>query len=192
MTYRMNCSSCSSMGSYYTYGTHQVFDGFGATVAFDPQQVWADAEEGGRVGQYNNSLSKLDCSKYTAECNAVKKMIADANFRGNRAANAVRDGLRALGYSPGQNDSMWSGADKAAWEKFCSDEGVPSGPGLLSKAGVYKLAERLGGGASKAGLGSLGWGLLLLAGVAVTASLVSGRKKKGTRPTGRAQVALRR
>jgi hypothetical protein len=196
MTYRMNCSTCcpSSMGAYYTYSTHEVFDGFGAASSFDADQVWADAEEGGRVGQYQASLAKLDCAsgQFEAECNAVKKMIADANFRGNRAANAIRGGLRALGYSPGNDNSPWGGADKSAWSEFASDNNVPAGPGLVSKAGVYKMGEMLAGGATgKAGMGALGWTLLLLAAAAGTVALVSGRKKKGAKPTGRAQIALR-
>lgn len=206
MTYRMNCSTCcpsvgsyysypsSPMGSYYTYDTHQVFGA--VSGSFDADQVWADAEEGGKVSVYQQA--KQGClSQPGADqslCAQFDKQVANANFRGNRAANAIRYGLRELGYSPGNDDTMWGGADKAAWSKFAADNNVPEGPGLVSKAGVYKMGELLNSGATgKAGLGSLGWALLLLAGAAGTVALVSGRRKKGAPPrTGKAQIALRR
>jgi hypothetical protein len=183
------------MGSYYTYDTHQVFGGFGAAPSFDADQVWADAEEGGKYSVYQQA--KQGCLSQpgadTSLCAHFDKQIANANFRGNRAANAVRGGLRHLGYEPGMDDTVWGGADKAAWSKFAADNNVPAGPGLVSKSGVYKMGELIhGGGAATAGIGPLGWALLLLAGAAGTVALVSGRKKKGKTPTGRAQIALRR
>lgn len=199
MTYRMNCSSCcpgTGMGSYYTYDTHQVFDGFGASVAFDAASVWADVEEGGKVGTYQ--AAKQGCMSQpgadTSLCAHFDSQISNANFRGNRGANKIREGLRALGYEPGNNDSMWGAADKSAWSSFAADNNVPAGPGLVSKAGVLKMGELLASGATgKAGIGALGWTLLLLAAAAGTVALVSGKRKKGApKPTGRAQIALKR
>lgn len=185
MTYSMNgCSSCQPCGEYITY------PGFGGIAdTFDAAQVWADAEEGGRGGQYQAALSKLDCNVHAAECGAVQKMISNANFRGLKAADAIRAALNELGYGPLNLGVAWSGADKAAWKAFTSKHGLPSGPGLVNKAGIYKLEEELTG-TSTAGMGGLGWALLLLAGAAATVALVSGRRKGKKTPTGRAQIRL--
>jgi len=196
-----NCGS-SGFGSYYTYGSHEVYDAplgaLGADgSAFNPDQVWADVQEGGRVGQYQKEYEACVAvvmsggksrSAADADCAAAKGKIGQANFRGARAADAIREALNALGYGPLALGVPWSAADRAAWEKYTTDKGVPSGPGLVSKQGVYSLAESMG--TKTAGLGALGWTVLLLAAGAGAVALVSGRRKGGIR-TGKASVRLR-
>lgn len=207
MTYTMknNCGCCaqSGFGSYYTYGSGQVYGaplgGLGATdAAFNADQVWADVEEGSRAGQYQKEFEACVAvvmsggdSRTSAEgkCAAAKSKVGTANFRGGRAADAIRKALNALGYGPLTLGVPWGAADKAAWDKYTTDRGVPAGPGLVSKAGVNALAEDMG--TKTAGLGKLGWAALLLLGAAGTVALVSGRKRTPGARTGRAHMRLR-
>lgn len=202
MTYKMNCGcgcggrcgcGTSGFGSYYSLSPHEVY-GMGAVSTFNADAVWADAQEGGNASVYQKQ--KQGCLNEpgadTSLCSKFDSMISNANFRGNRAANAVRDGLRQLGYAPGPNNSMWGGADIAAWKKFCDDEGVPAGPGLVSKSGLDAMEAKLGGGLMKGSMGKLGWLAVGVAAVAVGAALMSGRRKgKSKAPTGKAHIPAR-
>lgn len=137
---------------------------------FNADQVWADALEASKASGYQsiiNSTCPGEDQQEAAMCAQAQAQIAQANFRGNRAANAIRDGLRFLGYDPGMNDTAWSGEDASAWKAFAADQNVPAGPGLVSKAGVERMEQVLHGGggggggttAKVAGIPWWGWAL---------------------------------
>jgi hypothetical protein len=168
--------------------------GYGAAAgsSFDCNTVWADAEEGGRTGQYQAARTSLlatdQCKNDPASCEialaSINQQISNANFRGGKAADAIRGALDELGYGPLQRGVMWGGADQAAWKKFTADHNLPSGPGLVNKAGICQLETELKGGGGvgvgKAGAG-LWWLLGLIVAGAATVALVSGKKR--TQPT---------
>lgn len=219
MSYARNYAGygASDLGAYYEFSPHQVYAGYGyyhgmgaIRQTFNADQVWADAQKGGAIGATQASFSAGGCTgsgqhpdgpgPLADACLAIWKLMGSQNAAGLRAANAVREGLNELGYGPLTLSVAWGGADRSAWEAFTSKHNLPAGPGLVNKVGLDKMQDVLRGvgpngpngpnGPSKAGLGKVGWLLLLLAGGAATVALVSGKKRKGRR-TGAAMVPVR-
>jgi hypothetical protein len=206
MTYKLKNNGdcgCSGLGAYYTFRPHEIYGmgttGFGA-IDFDAGQVWADAQEGGRVGQYqsdyqsciDNSGLPPDEAASTPTCQAIMQKIARANAAGGRAAEAIRRALNELGYGPLTSNVPWGSDDRAAWEAFLADKNIGGGPGLVNRAGIEALEAEVdpksppggggggggGGGAdpARAGMGGVGWIVLLLAGGAAAVALVAGKR----------------
>jgi hypothetical protein len=110
---------------------------------FNANKVWADVQLGGSCYTPNNP-------NYQNEA-----MYGQCNAAGARATDTIRKGLNALGYGPLVLGEMWSNANPGdALAKFHADEGLAPGPGLgVSKAGLQRMEERLGG--AKAGVGGI-------------------------------------
>lgn len=164
------------VGGYYSY------PGVGAAeLSFVASSVWADADLGGKCYTPGNELY-LACQAEPAACGIC-------NVAGARATAKIRQALTELKYGPLPSGGAWGPSDKAAWAKFTSDHGLPAGPGLVNKAGIFKLEEELRN-PSRAGFGKLAIALLLLAGGVATVAAVSGKRRKGQR-TGRAVVRMK-
>lgn len=143
---------------------------------FNANAVWADVQEGGKAGKYQQELALYECEKIPQACASKQAQIANANFRGNRGANAIRDGLRALGYEPGNNNTGWSSEDMTAWEAFTGENNLPSGPGLVNKVGLDKMQELLQGGPVTTTIAKVskgGWLPWIIAGAVAAAAAVA-------------------
>lgn len=210
MTYSYN-----GFGSYYSYTPHTAYAGYGnygygsygfgaidtgdIRQSFNGAQVWSDAQLGGSISVLIQAGQEMGCPSDPSAPGCPENRAAQgrANAAGNRAANQVRKGLIELGYAePGELtlNTMWGGADQAAWKRFTADQGMAAGPGLINRAGVMKMEELLRAGKSpgpsKAGLGKVGWLLLLAAGAAATVAVVGGKRRRKP-ATGRAIVPMR-
>lgn len=191
---------CNNLGAYYEYQEHQVFPyaGLGAAGSirqtFNADKVWADAQLGGTIGQKQADYQAMGCQQgggsdvpsRTAMCQAAWNTMGQINAAGGRAALAIQQGLNELGYGPIAEDGYWGSQSGAAWERFCTDQNLPAGPGLVNKAGIYKMGDLLKSGAApgpaKAGMPTWGWLLLIAAGVGGVALLAKGRKSKPAQP----------
>jgi hypothetical protein len=116
---------------------------------FNADLVWADVLEASKVSGYQSIVDSVcpgDTAQEQAMCAQAQSQVSNANFRGAKAANAIRDGLTALGYSPGQIQTPWGSADANAWKAFTGDQNLPSGPGLVNKVGLDRMEALLSGG----------------------------------------------
>jgi len=190
-------------GSYYTTYPGEVYAGYGATDTgtsnFNAAEVWGQAEAGGACYTPGNP-AYLECQieqeyyREQGELPPGPSACGPCNYASGKAAKAVQRGLNELGYGPLDVDSKWGPASKSAWEAFTSDQGIPSGPGLMNKVGVYKMEELLQSGAApgpnaplykKMGGGKM---LLLAAVLGGVGYLAYKRSKKGRRSSSRAMV----
>jgi peptidoglycan hydrolase-like protein with peptidoglycan-binding domain len=176
MSYAMN-----GMGAYYEFTPHEVYSGYGAVDAFSADAVWADAQYWD-TAQAEKSSAGCDAAPGQPLC---AQLDSQANAASRRVAIAVQEALNALNY-PVAVDGAWGSETSGAWAKFTGDEGLPSGPGLVNKPGLDRMEGRLTGSA-QAGLGTLGWGLLLIGLGAVGYGLVKGRKRRSA-ATGRVMM----
>lgn len=213
-TMKSNCCGCPQDGSlgyapqgriYYPPQPIRAYHNgiFGSTAGssirqtFDCEAVWADAQEGGKIGEYlawksGNCPPKVDPSHPTyagiqTMCQVNEGKISSANYRGGKAADQIRRALNELGYGPLNLGVAWGGADKAAWEAFTSSHGLPAGPGLVNKAGLCQLEADLRGGSKGVAKAGLSKGLLIaLAAAAVVGvgAMAMGKKKKGAAAAG--------
>ena len=204
MSYAMN-----GYGSYYEYSDHQIFNGYGVAESnirdtFNPNKVWADAQLGGQIGSMKGPYDNLGCGPgathpeggpKSASCAQLWSEMGRMNAAGGRAARAIQAGLNELGYGPIAVDGLWGGGSANAWQSFTTDQNLPAGPGLVNKVGIDAMGQLLKGGKTpgpaRAGLGKIGWLLLLLAGGAATVGLVARGRRRRRAGSGRAMVPIR-
>jgi hypothetical protein len=176
----------------YDNGIFGAVDPSNIRETFDADQVWADAQMGGTIGDAQAGYAAQGCLPGGASppgfneaqrqaCTAGWQQLGRINAAGGRAAKAVQAGLNELGYGPIAVDGMWGSESSAAWAKFAADAKVPAGPGLVSRAGIVAMEEALKGGKTpgptKAGLGPMGWLLIALGIGAAGVAAVAGRKR---------------
>ena len=177
--------SYTSMGSYYEFENHQVFNGMGAfggiRETFNAAAVNADAQKGARIVEIQAGIAKT-CPNplLITACNGWKALAGPANAAGGRATRAIQQALGELGHDPGPVDGMWGPNTTAAWNDWKKGHGLAASPGpdvTLNK--MQAMENDLRGGVGKAGLGALG--AVALVALAVFGGVALLKKKKGTR-----------
>jgi len=176
----------------------------GIRATFSASQVWADAQLGGSIGSAQRGYQQAGClpggqaapgasEVQIAVCSGAWREIGRINAAGMRAAKAIQAGLNELGYGPVTVGEPWGvpSSSSEAWAKFTADAGVPAGPGLVSRDGIFAMEAALKGGKTpgptKAGLGPMGWLLIALGLGAAGIAAVAG-KKRSKAATGRMVV----